>query len=264
MAFCCQPLALRAQTAQQDSLINLLPTRTDTGRVNLLNKLSSSYWYSDTKQTFIYATQALDLAEEIHYEQGKAAASNNMGAGYYQQNQYTEALNWYEKAVASHKKTGNYRGEGFVTTNIGMIYWKRGEFPRAVEYYLKALKIWEDHGVVAETSSVYDNLGNIYNEQEQFDTALVYYQKSISIQKKYPKPATEISMTLSNTGTAYLGKGDHKNALDYFLQSLAILNPEDKESRAVSLSNVGLTYIEMKDFPQAFKYLQEALQLQSE
>ena len=264
MAFCCQPLVFRAQTAQQDSLINVLRTRTDTGRVNVLNKLSSSYWYSDTKQTFIYARQALDLAEEIHYEQGKAAASNNMGAGYYQQNQYTEALSWYAKAVASHKKTGNYRGEAFVTTNIGMIYWKRGEFPRAVEYYLKALKIWEDHGVVAETSSVYDNLGNIYNEQEQFDTALVYYQKSISIQKKYPKPATEISMTLSNTGTAYLGKGDHKNALDYFLQSLAILNPEDKESRAVSLSNVGLTYIEMKDFPRAFKYLQEALQLQSE
>ena len=55
-----------------------------------------------------------------------------------------------------------------------------------------------------------------------------------------------------------------ERALDYFLQSLAILRSEDKESRAVSLSNVGLTYIEMKDFPQAFKYLQEALQLQSE
>ena len=264
MACCGLPLVLKAQTTQQDSLINALHTRTDTARVNLLNKLSSSYWYSDTKKTFIYARQALDLAEEIQYEQGKAAASNNMGAGYYQQNRYTEALQWYEKAVASHKNTGNFRGEAFVTTNIGMIYWKRGEFPMAVEYYLKALKIWEDHGVVAETSSVFDNLGNIYNEQEQFDTALVYYQKSIGIQKQYPKPPTEISMTLSNTGTAYLGKGDHANALDYFLQSLKILNPEDKESRAVSLSNVGLTYIEMKDFPKAFKYLQEALQLQSE
>ena len=82
MAFCCQPMVLGAQTAQQDSLINLLRTRTDTSRVNLLNKLSSSYWYSDAKQTFIYARQALDLPEEIHYEQGKAAASNRMGTGF--------------------------------------------------------------------------------------------------------------------------------------------------------------------------------------
>ena len=253
-----------AQNGAIDSLESLLTHSTDTTRVNLLNKLSKSYWYIDPNKTIKYAAEAMTLAKNLNHKTGLTSAYNNTGVGYYQQNKYEEALQWYNKALEMHRETGTYIGEGYVLTNMGLIYWKQGALTTAVEYYLQALKIWEDHKLENEMASVFDNLGNVYNEQEDYNRALTYYFKAVEIQKKYSNNAHERSMTLSNIGTAYLGKADHAEALSYFLKSLELLAEDDKESRAVSFSNIGLTHIELKDYTKAKDYLGRALYLQEE
>jgi len=132
-----------AQSKKTDSLLSLLSTANDTTKVNLLNQISSSYWYEDPVKTFEYAKQAAELGEKIDFKKGVATAYNNTGVGYYQQNNYDSALLWYEKARAKHKEAGNFKGEAYILNNTGLIYWKQGEMPTAVEYYMKALKIWE-------------------------------------------------------------------------------------------------------------------------
>ena len=253
-----------AQNKQIDSLLSLLAHANDTGRVNILNKLSSSYWYLDPQKTIHYAEEALTLASSLSFKKGMITAYNNTGVGHYQVNRYDEALRWYNKALALNRETGNFLGEGHVLSNIGMIYWKQGVLTMAVEYYLQALKIWEDHELENEMASVFDNLGNVYNEQEEYDRALSYYQKAVAIQKKFSGNEHERSMTLSNIGTAHLGKTTYHEALKYFLQSLDLLPEEDNESRAVSLSNIGLTYIELGDADKAASYLSQALVLQEQ
>ena len=247
-----------------DSLNRAFKVATDTQKVNVLNKLSSAYWYSDALMTIKYARQSIALATQLEFDPGIAAGYNNIGVGYYQQNKYDSAVAWYNKALEIHKRTANFRGEGFVLSNIGLIYWKQGLFTQSVEHYLRSLKIWQQHQLEAETSGIYENLGNVYNEQGDFDRALTSYQKAVTIQKKYNKTAQEQSMTLSNIGTAYLGKGQPKEALRYFNESLNFLDEEEKESRAVSLSNIGITYIDLKDYINGKEYLTKALKLQEE
>ncbi len=253
-----------AQSGTTDSLKALLQNSKDTTRVNLLNKLSSAYWYIDPVITIQYASEAIDLGKKLDFKKGVTTAYNNTGVGYYQQNKYTEALEWYNKALAMHKEMGNFKGEGYVLSNMGLIYWKQGALPTAVEYYLQSLKIWDDHKLESEKASIYDNLANVYNEQEEYDLALTTYFKARDIQKKFAKSSHDQSMTVSNIGTAYLGKGNHQEALKYFLESLTFLSEDEKESRAVSLSNIGLTYIELKDNAKAQDYLLQALKLQQE
>jgi signal transduction histidine kinase/DNA-binding response OmpR family regulator/Tfp pilus assembly protein PilF len=256
--------SLYAQNRKADSLIALLSTVKDTAKVNLLNQISASYWYTDPNKTFEYAKQAAALGEQLDFKRGVGAAYNNIGIGYYQQNNYDTAIAWYQKAIEQHKAAGNFKGEAYIINNIGLIYWKQGEMPTAVKYYMQALKIWEDHKLESETSSIYDNLGNIYNEQEEYDRAIEYYKKAIHIQKKYDRPPHEYSMTLSNMGSAFLGKENGEQALKYFLESLKFLDEDEKESRAVSLSNIGLAYVEMNNYPKAEEYLLSALKLQEE
>lgn len=253
-----------AQISRIDSLQALLVNAKDTTRVNVLNKLSSAYWYIDPQKTIQYAAEALDLGTRINFKKGIITAYNNTGVGYYQQNKYEEALQWYNKALTLNRETGNFLGEGHVLSNMGLIYWKQGALATAVEYYLQSLKIWEDHHLENEMASLFDNLGNVYNEQEDYDRALSYYSKAVEIQKKYSNNEHERSMTLSNIGTAYLGKNNNREALKYFLESLELLPEDEKESRAVSLSNIGLTYIELKDSDKAKDYLSRALKLQEE
>lgn len=252
----------RAQSRKTDSLLALLPSAKDTAKVNILNQLSSSYWYSDPEKTFQYANQAAQLALELDFKRGLASAYNNTGVGYYQQNNYDSSIVWYNRAIEVHKETGNYRGEAYALNNIGLIYWKQGELPTAVKFYMQALKIWEDNKNESETSSIYDNLGNIYNEQEEYDRAISYYNKAVEIQKKYNRSGHERSMTLSNIGSAYLGKENTTEALKYFLESLEFLDEDEVESRGVSLSNIGLAYVDMNNFVKAEQYLVEAMKLQ--
>ena len=209
-----------AQSPYIDSLKKVLPNAQDTTRVNILNRLASAFWYIDPQMTIQYATEGVALAGQIGFGRGLASACNNVGVGYYQQNKYDEAINWYQKAIEVHKKNNNYTGEGHVLSNIGLIYWKQGQLSTAVEYYLKSLEIWDKYKMEDEKSGVYDNIGNVYNEQEDFDRALEYYFKALAIQDKYEMENHFRSMTHSNVGTAYLGKGRFDSALHYFLLPL--------------------------------------------
>jgi tetratricopeptide (TPR) repeat protein len=96
-----------AQSRTLDSLQSLLRDSKDTSRVNLLNQLSSAYWYSDPQKTILYAKEALELANKLNFKKGITKGYNNTGVGYYQQNKYPEALLWYNKALAMHRETGN-------------------------------------------------------------------------------------------------------------------------------------------------------------
>lgn len=253
-----------AQSHKSDSLIALLPSAKDTTRVNLLNQISSSFWYSNPAQTIEYADQAIGLAKELNLKRALASAYNNKGVGYYQQNKYEDAIKWYNEAIGMHKEVGNFQGEAFVLSNIGMIYWKQTKLDTAVQYYLQSMKIWEDHKNEEEIAGVLQNIGNVYSDQDDYTRALEYYFKALEIERRYKVSDHEVSMTLSNIGTAYLSQAKFHDALKYFLESLNYLTAEDVESRAVSLSNIGVTYAEMKEFQKALPYLTEALQLQEE
>lgn len=253
-----------AQANKTDSLLSLLPTVKDTAKVNLLNQISSSYWYSNPQQTINYADKAIQLADDINFEKGLAAAYNNKGVGYYQQNNYEQAIIWYNEAIAVHKKMNNYQGEANVLSNIGLIYWKQTKPDTAVQYYLRSMRIWEEHNNEREAASLMQNIANVYSDQENYERALEYYFKALETEKKFNASPREISITLSNIGTAYLSQADNEEALKYFMEALDLLTEHDVESRAVTLSNIGITYVEMSDYDKALVYLTDALKLQEE
>jgi signal transduction histidine kinase/CheY-like chemotaxis protein/Tfp pilus assembly protein PilF len=253
-----------SQSRTIDSLHALLNSARDTTRVNLLNKLSSAHWYLDAQKTIDYGKEAVQLARALNFKKGLTSAYNNTGVGYYQQNKYEQAIEWYTKALEMHRELRNYKGEGWVLSNIGLIYGKQGAHATAVEYYLQSLQIWDKYHEEIEKASVFDNIGNVYNDQEEYDLALENYFKARKIQKKLLCSGHDQSMTLSNIGTAYLGKKNYREALKYFLESLTLLTVDEKESRAVSLSNIGLAYIELRQPDSARAYLGHALSIQKE
>jgi tetratricopeptide (TPR) repeat protein len=80
--------------------------------------------------------------------------------------------------------------------NIGMSYLNQDEYSIALEYFEKALTIREkllgkEHPSVATT---YNNIGAVYNNQGDYQKALDYYQKALTIATKslgeeHPKTA---------------------------------------------------------------------------
>ncbi|MEW6202152.1 MAG: tetratricopeptide repeat protein, partial [bacterium] len=97
------------------------------------------------------------------------------GSIYRNKGAYTEALEYYEKAV---KIKPDYT---VCIDNMGITYFMMGEFDRAEEQYLKASSI------DASYADSHYNLGALYEAGDKKKDALAEYEKYISLSKDNEK-----------------------------------------------------------------------------
>ena len=78
-----------AQTSEIDSLKKYISIRGDDSlKVNALIALSGKYLDSDLQEAIRFGYKALDLAEEIDFQKGRAYAYKAIGIGNYYQANY--------------------------------------------------------------------------------------------------------------------------------------------------------------------------------
>ena len=71
----------KMQSDKIDSLLNKLDKKTDTSKINILNKLSGELYFINTDSALMYAKDALQLSESIAYINGIAESNRNIGRG---------------------------------------------------------------------------------------------------------------------------------------------------------------------------------------
>jgi hypothetical protein len=76
------------KTYNIDSLLLILPDQTGEERVNSLNNLAVSLSFIDYDQSMHYANEAMNLAKELNYKEGIAAAFRNHGQIFVYQGNY--------------------------------------------------------------------------------------------------------------------------------------------------------------------------------
>ena len=82
-----------------DSLLETLPDQTGVERVNSLNKLAQSLSYINQDSSMMYVGEAMNIAKEIGYSKGIAAAFLNNGYNNLFLGNYPESLKNYQKAL---------------------------------------------------------------------------------------------------------------------------------------------------------------------
>jgi tetratricopeptide (TPR) repeat protein/DNA-binding CsgD family transcriptional regulator len=251
-----------AQDGKLDSLLKVLPQSRDTTRVNVLNQISKRYWYADPPKAMHYAGEALKLSQSIRFNKGEALAYNNMGIGYYLQNDYLNALKYFTESVKANKALDNLKGMGDTYNNMGLISIKQSNYPQALDYYLLSLKTYEERGDIRGTVGILSNIGNLYDDLQEYPTALEYYFKALKIIGKKPVEDDGLGILHNNIGSVYLNTKKYPDALKYLFQSLKTRDASDEQGKAVSLSNIGLAYMEMKQYPQALDYFSRSLPIQ--
>ncbi len=76
----------------------------------------------------------------------KAGALHNLGAVYYLQGRYDDAVKMYQKSMKIKEKLGDRGGIALSEWGIGIIYAGRGRYDDAIEKYGKCLEIFNDLG----------------------------------------------------------------------------------------------------------------------
>ena len=112
-----------------------------------------------------------------------------------------------------------------ICNNLGIVYGAQENYTKALEYYQRAMNIWknkygEDHPYLAAT---YNNMGHVYLDQGDYGKALEYYNKSLTLlEKSYGSNNPNGAKVLASIGKVYNLQGDYTKALEYYQRALAI------------------------------------------
>ena len=101
-------------------------------------------------------------------------AQNNLGGVYFSLEDYDQAIQYYNRAIALNSKVEkNQRGEAY--KGLGDCYLKKGNIERAIKNYSKEVRI------NSENKNAYIHRGNLYYQQGAVDLAIADFQKVLSL-----------------------------------------------------------------------------------
>jgi CHAT domain-containing protein/Tfp pilus assembly protein PilF len=156
------------------------------------------------------------------------AAFNNLGLIKKSLAQYTEALDFYNKAenLISNDKE-NLKDLAYIYNNKSRIYTFQRSYSTAIEFLEKAIRIFQnfenpDKSILQSLSGVYLNIGIVFYETRDYKSALANLEKSLHLKLNYNLP--EIELTFLNLAKTYSQTGNLSKAEEYFTRSLNTIN----------------------------------------
>ena len=253
---------------------------------------------SQYDSAIISYNKAYEIATKHNLSTIKASALNNLGLIYWNIGNYDKAIKNYFLALKQFEINHSEKNIANVTNNIGLVYNDMLNFNQAIIYFNKALNIYTNNNDLYGIGSVHTNLGISYFTLKDYSKAKQHIDTSIVIKRKIEddyglavslihlsdieifkrefvkakQTLTEAETLLRKTGnksmllTVYdnlsiLAKRilNYKEALAYDLKSVQISKEIGSlRKQYLTLGNTALIYYELKDFKNAYDYLNAA------
>lgn len=253
--FSCFVKNVESQQQKIDSLLSLLKfSKEDTNRVNHLSNLCWEYLSIGSYDTaHHYGSTALSLAQKINFKKGIGSAYNSIGAIFWNEGNYNDALKNFIGALKILEELGDQKRIAAACNNVGIIYYSQGRYEQALEYYFKSLKIDEARGDKKGMTESYNNIGVIYQEQNLYKKALEYHQNALKLRKE-SDDKHGMAYSYDNIGVIYKAQRHYGDALKSFLKALIIQEEiGDKQGQTISLINAGIVYYYQKKYDKAIE-----------
>jgi serine phosphatase RsbU (regulator of sigma subunit) len=118
---------------------------------------------------------------ELNHKQGEANVLCNIGPLMVLNEDYENAIQYYEESNRIYEELGDIKGIAIINHNIGDIYKRKGYFSRSIDYFNKAIDMAKKIDFLALSENAYENLYEGYLEKGQYRKALDNYNLFIKI-----------------------------------------------------------------------------------
>ncbi len=249
------------ETTELDSLEKiLLESNHDTVKVNTLIELTE-LTMSEPAKSVAYSEEALQLAKNIDFKNGKTRAYIQIGLYYTGQSEFDVSISYFDSAIVIAKTIKDLRLEIAALGNAGNSFCYKSNYNKGLEYYLSALAVMKELKDTVWIATANNNIGNIYSYLEDEKLALDYYLEALKLYERI-KFSPGIALATGNIGNIYNAIGEHKKALKYFLSSLELnIKLKDKFKIAESYSNIATAYTGLKNNKKAIEFYLKARKL---
>ncbi|WP_136465372.1 tetratricopeptide repeat-containing sensor histidine kinase [Flagellimonas onchidii] len=251
-----------AQNQKLDSLKNLLVTANDTTKVRLLILLCNSSVNQGKEMSLEYGFQALNEAKKIGFTNGEIDALYAIALTHGKTSSYAESLDFFKQSLSLARRENDFDAEINIYNSFGIIYKRIGDYKKSKDFYLKGLKLvdslqhYEDNSV----TSIYINLGILYDLLDQEQKAIDSYEKALETHYGPGYEFTENSV-LVNIAEIDLKNQDYEAALEKFLRAAKFNEKHNRVALTMAYSNIGICYLNLKQWQRSEDYLLKSLQL---
>lgn len=188
-----------------------------------------------------------------------ATTFGNLGLIYDNQGSYTQALNYYNRALRLYESRGDKPAIADLLRSIGGVYNSLGNQTEALAYYAKALPLFESIDDKVGMAGVWVNIGKVHNDQGSYRRALEHFNRALPIFEAagdQPRVAT----TLINIGAVHDNQGNYQLGLEYVERARRLYEAIDnKHGVAFTLVNLGGGHDKLGDHTKAAAYYRQAL-----
>jgi len=212
----------------------------------------------------LIALQQLALAKKIHYEHGQAKAYQLLSVGYEAAGNINKSIESALLSLKIYEKTGDESGVGSSYNNIGLVYLDENETTEALDYFKKSLDVFSKLKDKQENifRSVI-NIGRAYEQQHNYSLALKSYMQSLDLSKKL-KSSQHIyrAASLYRIGNIYFNEQQYTISEDYLLKAIQSL-AEAQEAYPASEIYLLLSkiYIVQKQFHKSLDAAKKGLEM---
>lgn len=193
---------------------------------------------SNLENSLEYHIKALKQAEIEKDSVWISSCYNNIGAVYFNFQDYNKALDNYLKAI-SFKESDNSNKAKLASSynNIAIIYRKHKEYEEALNYYHKALELKVQNNDILSSASTHNNIALVYNSMKNFPLAEKHLKEAYTIYEQFDNKSG-LASNLINHASIYMNKGDYSKALDFALKAKPVI--EEANDKKQALINYGL------------------------
>ena len=254
-----------AEKLTSDSLlIEFQMAKSETIKVDILNKLTLTFLRSYPDSALFFAKQAETIAVKLNDKIGLAESYKNIGNVFNGKDNFINSNIYYHKALKIYTELQDTLGIAKIYNNMGALNRNLGNLIQSLEYYQKSLELRQQIGDYAGMAKTYNNIGIVHNCQNNKSLAINYFQKSLKIRETYGD-RLGLSGCYNNIGAVYMENGDYERALKYFTKSLETYKEfSDKLGISHCYTNIGITYSKLKEYPTAISYLNKSLLIKKE
>lgn len=188
-----------------------------------------------------YLDQALQIREQLFGEQhpGTALIYYNSGALLEEKGEFQKAILYLKKAANAFPE--NSEGYGNTLNLLGVVYTHLGATTEAMGYYQLALEHFQRAGEAELIGRVYKNLAGIAVSERQYADALRYEHAAIDqFRQVLSADDPEIANSLTNLGLTFLEMEQLDSSIFYQLAAIRMLQENPQLQRELANVEVNL------------------------
>lgn len=257
--------------AEMEYLINALLEQVESNRVTVEAKAEIYYRAGNTKfsvyqnsEALSYYEQALASYREISDSVGEANMLAAQGDVLRFRKQSDEAMQRYEQALELYRKTDDLLGEAKTLYAQGAFLQFCKQSDEAIKYYEKALELYRKKEDLLGVADILKAKGDILHFLKRNEEAIQHYEQALKLYRKIDDPVGEMD-TLIGQGDVLHSLEQNHEAMQCYEQALEFYQKIDEPlGKANTLHAIGIVLQSLKRKDEAMQQYEQALELYRE